>query len=107
MPKSSAARATGRWAVRRAWTKAVLSSDTVLVLHGMIDPLSAVDHARTRHPCPCTTCHPCPCAIHQERQLSPPITLTIHLWTLPINRPLPTNPWCLPINPEIVDRAVL
>src|SRR6266516_6891469 len=68
MPKSRAAVATGRPAVRTAWTKAVRSSDTVLVPQGMIDPLSAVDHARKRHPCPCTTCHPCPCAMHLPHQ---------------------------------------
>src|SRR5262245_48458522 len=38
MPKSLAAWVTDRLAARTAWAKAVLSSDTVLVLHGMTDP---------------------------------------------------------------------
>src|SRR6187397_3161743 len=38
MLKSSAAWVTDRPAVRTAWANAVLSSDTVLVLHGMTDP---------------------------------------------------------------------
>src|SRR5688500_16092268 len=66
MSKSLAACVTDRPAVRTAWTKAVRSSDTVLVPQGMTDPLrERIDHARKRHPCPCTICYPCPCAIHQ------------------------------------------
>src|SRR5439155_15838280 len=45
MPKSRAAATTGRPAVRTAWAKAVRSSDTVLVLQGMIEPPLRSDHA--------------------------------------------------------------
>src|SRR5687767_12681183 len=70
MPKSSAARVTDRLAVRTAWAKAVLSSDTVLVLHGMTDPPKEESIiTEKRHPCPCTNCYPCPCAIQKCRSV--------------------------------------
>src|SRR5262245_10185007 len=63
MPKSSAARVTGCPAVRTAWAKAVRSSDTVLVLHGMTDPPKEESiMPEKRHPCPYTTRYPCTCA---------------------------------------------
>src|SRR5262245_61002007 len=67
MPKSRAAAATGRPAVRTAWAKAVRSSDTGGVLQGMIGPPRGVDHRQKRQACPCTTCYPCPCAVHMRK----------------------------------------